>query len=261
MIKSAKRALPNTGFTIECSDRIVDNPKRLPILYLHGWGCSRHDFDGAYDAPGLEARRLVAFDQPGCGGSAYHASEHLGINDLVEATHELVTQAKLGKFILMAHSMGGAVAIRYIQKHPESVAAFINVVGNMNANDCFITRKVATGEETRDSMIARFKDSSNPGFATYAKTLEHTDPTAYVDYAQSAIDHSDSGELLPAFLGLKLPKVFMYCADSKDSIDYLGTLRQHDVPLVEIPTSDHFPGYDNPDFFYNEVAKFADSIG
>jgi pimeloyl-ACP methyl ester carboxylesterase len=235
------------------------------ILFLHGLGCSKEDFRGAAQFQGLRDYTLLAFDFPGCGGSSYPEKMELGMDDLVEITHMLVSQLDMGKCILVGHSMGGLVALLYSEKYNRDVTAFINVEGNLTGKDCFISRKMIRYDfsEFRDAVFPQFAQkmlkSDNIGFKRYGEILQqHSSPRAFYDYCPSLVLYSDEGELIQRFLKLKVPKLFIYGSENY-SLPYIPGLRKGDCNVVEIPKSNHCPNYDNPEEFYQVIANFIKS--
>ena len=118
--------------------------KEKTVLFIHGLGCSKNDFKGAASIAELQNHTLIAIDFPGCGNSSYPQKKAFEIDDLVEITNIIVTKLSLGKFLIMGHSMGGLIALLYTQRYRETVSGFINIEGNLAAEDCFLSRKIIT---------------------------------------------------------------------------------------------------------------------
>ena len=103
------------------------------ILYLHGLGCTKRDFEGALLIDELSEHTLVAFDFPGCGDSTpYYDEIPLGIDDLVAVTHGLVSDLALTDITVIGQSLGGLTALQFVRRHAMQVARFVNVEGNLS---------------------------------------------------------------------------------------------------------------------------------
>lgn len=106
----------------------IDNPKRLVVL-VHGYG----EHIGRYEhvARWLCEHGAVCYgvDHRGHGTSS---GERVLIDDfagIVEDVHRVVTQARTAyralPLVVVGHSMGGLIAARYVQTHPEEVSGLV----------------------------------------------------------------------------------------------------------------------------------------
>src|SRR5205807_7713728 len=87
-----------------------------PVVLVHGFGA---DLNGwMFTQPALaEARRAVALDLPGHGGSV----KEVGAGDadaLAAAVADAITALGLAKAHFVGHSMGGAIAATVARHHP-----------------------------------------------------------------------------------------------------------------------------------------------
>lgn len=243
-------------------DYFIRRGRSGTVIYLHGLGCSKNDFIEAVNSDELQAYTLIAFDFPGCGNSPYPDDISLGIDDLVEITHLVVSALPVDDFVIIGHSMGGLVALLFVERYGEHVKSFINVEGNLAPEDCFFSREVAQHSFTYFTTTAfkeikhRLAQSKNKGFRKYAETLEtRASEKAFFDCCPSLVDYSGHGNLIQRFIALKIPKMFVYGSENR-SLSYLTALKESGCELIEIPRSNHFSGYDNPQAFYLAIAEF-----
>lgn len=235
-----------------------DNPdaQGTPVAYVHGWGCSQRDFEGAAIFPSLENRPRLTFDMPGHGESSNFVGD-ISIANITSILHDVATAAGIGHFAIVGHSVGGLVAVTYATQHQERIAGLVNIVGNMVPEGCFLTGDVADGRATRQSLIERFRGSDNLGFRRYAEGLVRVDNHAYNALAAAAVEACTVGSVLDDFLDLNLPKLFIYGSEAVNTINYLNELRDHsDVAVHEVPGADHFPAIDNPVNYYGVLGSF-----
>ena len=233
------------------------------LLYLHGLGCSKNDFIGAIKREELKDYTLVAFDFPGCGNSPYPENANLGIDDLVEITKIMVFELSLNNLVIIGHSMGGLIGLLYIKRYGKDTKAFINVEGNLAPKDCMFSREVTEPsfrefrEEVFPNLKKKLSRSENRGFKKYAETLEkYSSPKAFFDYSPSLVDYSDHGDLISLFNELKIPKIFIHGSENR----WLPHIKKLGCKVIEIPQSNHFPFYDNPEEFYGAVSEFLEKI-
>ncbi len=101
-------------------------PKTAPaVVLIHGIGDK-----GARDWDGLIPRlagdfRVLAVDLPGFGRSSKSNAAYTPDNYVAFLRHLIDEQIKTRPFMLVGHSMGGALALRYAARYPREVAALV----------------------------------------------------------------------------------------------------------------------------------------
>jgi len=235
------------------------------VLHLQGLGSSKEDFVGAAGVDGLQEYSLTALDFPGCGTSPYPDDTTFGMDDLVEITNMVVAELELGDLVVLGHSMGGLVGLLYAEKYGEHVKGFINVEGNLASEDCFFSREIAKRGPTGFTREALMKlqqglaRSGSRGLREYARALLNASEKALVAYATSLVAYSDNGNLIPRFLGLAIPKMFVHGSENR-GLSYIPALRESACEVVQIPDGGHLPFYDNPEAYYQVISNFMDSV-
>src|SRR5205814_969259 len=93
----------------------------VPILFLHGFGADLNAW--MFNQPVLaEKHATYALDLPGHGGSG----KAVGAGDagvLTAAVTDFMAAAAIARAHLIGHSLGGALALRVAQAHPDRVAS------------------------------------------------------------------------------------------------------------------------------------------
>jgi pimeloyl-ACP methyl ester carboxylesterase len=230
------------------------------VLYIHGLGCSKNDFSDAVTSDYFKDYTLAAFDFPGCGSSPYPESAVFTIDDLVEITEAMAAKLTLQEPFIIGHSMGGLVALLFIEKHANMAKGFVNIEGNLAPTDCFFSREASqcSFSEFEKTVFSNFKrrlsGTKNRGLEQYADSLERSSPKAFFDICPSLVDYSDNGNLLQRFVRLSIPKLFVYGEENRD-LSYLPDLKT-ECEVIEIKKSGHFPFYDNPKGFYTALSDF-----
>jgi pimeloyl-ACP methyl ester carboxylesterase len=105
-----------------------DEVRRPPLLLLHGAGGSSLSFAEVLGQLGPLGRRALAVDLPGHGASpAFRRRPHP--RDLLERYRDVVAELGevlgLGRFQLVGHSMGGAVAQLFALAYPERLSGLV----------------------------------------------------------------------------------------------------------------------------------------
>jgi pimeloyl-ACP methyl ester carboxylesterase len=236
------------------------------ILYLHGGGCARRDFNRALELAEFEKYTILSFDFPGCGETPYPSAAEFGVVDLVAITHLVIEQLALDHIILIGHSTGGLVAHLFTERYPEHIIALISVEGNMSPDSSKFSRKTLTQsiedweQHGFQELIATLRHSGNTGREVFADTLEQfSSPRAFYHLCPQLVDYSDNGNLVNRFVRLPLPKLYIYGSESR-SMRHLDALRARHVPVQEIAHSEHFPFYDNPEEYYAAISAFLDTV-
>jgi len=102
-----------------------------PMLCVHGGGAHAHWYD--YIAPGFTPDYHVrAIDLQGHGDSDWVDPPAYTYDDFALNVDAMVRQLDLRDFVLVGHSMGGAVSLVYAAKYPERVKTLIIVDTTVN---------------------------------------------------------------------------------------------------------------------------------
>ena len=253
--------LEGVGLTVALSRRTGET---APIVFLHGFGSTKEDYvDIAYDAS-FAGRPFVAYDAPGCGETVCGDLSKVSIPFLVQTARAVLREARIERFHLVGHSMGGLTGLLLAHEEPERVLSFVDIEGNLAPEDCFLSRQVVTypsddAERFFADFIERTRRSPFFSSALYAANLRHkVRPGAVRGIFESMVELSDHGDLMSKFLALPFPRMFMY-GEQNSSLSYLPALAAAGVELAEIPNSGHFPMYSNPVAMWRRIAEFQNS--
>ncbi len=94
------------------------------VLYVHGTGCNSEVWMPHMQAI-AEAHATVAIDLPGHGGSPGRGFR--GIADYAYFVVELARTLGWDRFVMVGHSMGGAIALLTALHHPELLDGLVLV--------------------------------------------------------------------------------------------------------------------------------------
>ncbi|MFA6507200.1 MAG: alpha/beta hydrolase [Treponemataceae bacterium] len=236
-------------------DNITQSDK-LPVVFLHGLGSASSIYDPAFAEPFLVGRTLC-FDFPGFGKSDKPRDYSYALTEQAECLRAVLDKAGLERVTLVAHSMGGVIAILFAAAHPERVARLVLAEANLDPANAKISRKIADyGSEERftdafESFIGYYNRPHSPSAYRFYTTL--TQSTAYSLYrsAASLVSHVDEA-FYQKFLSLPMPRWFMRGGDSYHAFSawMLGDLSAHGIPVVVIPHAGHSMMEDQPIAFF-----------
>lgn len=96
----------------------------VPVVFVHGLGADLEVWRAQLDHV-RASRRALAYDQRGHGGSQPASDGVYTIDALAEDLDRVVSAKGLERFVLVGHSMAGAVITAYAERHPEKLAALV----------------------------------------------------------------------------------------------------------------------------------------
>ena len=102
-----------------------EEPGKLPLLCLHGGPGACHDYLESLDAMAATGRRVIYYDQLGCGNSHLDTSKpDMWTVDLYVEEIDAVRKALgLDRVHLLGQSWGGMLAMEYMIRQPKGIAS------------------------------------------------------------------------------------------------------------------------------------------
>lgn len=221
------------------------------ILFIHGLGCSkdsfRHAFEGDY-FPGEYT--LLAPDMLGHGDSSKPNDFSYALEEQSSLIAELCQRLELRNPNIVAHSMGGAVALLLIGMLKQ-VNSFFCLEGNLVPEDCKISKRVSLLREK--DFVNKFFPMAPLKFRCKGLASEAvTSPEAYYRSSKALVHLCEMGHLLEEFNNLPSKKTYIYGEENR-KIKVLSKLGKQDV--VQIRRCGHFMMMDNPKDTYEAIAK------
>jgi pimeloyl-ACP methyl ester carboxylesterase len=92
----------------------------MPVLFLHGF-CETKEIWTQFIKPMGTAYRILTVDLPGFGESRQNPNYH-SVEDMADEVARLIDALHLPQFIVVAHSLGGYVALALAERNPEQMA-------------------------------------------------------------------------------------------------------------------------------------------
>ena len=204
---------------------------------------------------------FFAYDAPGCGEIHLQRPGEVSIPFLVDTALAALAGQGIERFHLVGHSMGGLTSLMLAHRRPDRVASFADIEGNLAPEDCFLSRQIflhphEDPELFLEDFIARNWAAPYYSSPLYAASVRYkVRAEAVRGIFESMVDLSDHGDLMDKFLGLPLPRMFMY-GEQNNTLSYLPHLAANGVELAEIPFSGHFPMYSNAPEMWRRIADF-----
>ena len=123
------------------------NPEAPPLLLLHGGRdhCRNWDWVAADLARDWH---VIAPDLRGHGDSAWSPDGHYGMAAFVYDLAQLIHGLKLAPLTIVAHSLGGNIALRYAGLYPENVTRIVAIEG-LGPSPAQLAKRVTTTADAR----------------------------------------------------------------------------------------------------------------
>lgn len=227
------------------------------VLFLHGFGCAKESFAGAFHQESLADFSLCAFDFPGHGKSSRGSAFAYTLQEYADITNILLNLLSPERVFLVGHSMGGAVALVSTQERRD-VGCLVSVEGNLVGEDCGIVSRSTAAQSAAEfisegcaSFVATLRNSGQPDSQAWAHWYSQAEPLALHESARSLVEWSDNGKLLDLFHAMENTSYVYGTRDSKEYLmPYLGRSSSY-----RIPRAGHFVMLDNPRAFYSTLAS------
>src|SRR3978361_1327529 len=104
------------------------NPAAPPLILLHGGRDHCRNWDWVA-ADLCKDYHVIAPDLRGHGDSAWSASGHYTMANYIYDLAQLIHQQELAPVTIVAHSLGGNIALRYTGTYPETVRKLVAIEG------------------------------------------------------------------------------------------------------------------------------------
>lgn len=144
-----KRFRTSDGAELAYSDSGSGAPA---LVFVHGWQGDRAVWRDIVAALGPEIRTITV-DQRGSGESS-GAPGPYGLERLAGDLHELVASLGVAPMVIVGHSMGGTVALRFAVDYPEATQGMILIAPVPASGGGFSERRVEYLRATAGNPIA-----------------------------------------------------------------------------------------------------------
>lgn len=230
----------------------------IPVVFVHAYGGTLEHW-AAQLAYVRSVRRAIALDLRGHGRSDAPDDREYAVNSLARDVAAVADELALESFVLVGHSLGGAVAIAYAGQHPERVAGLLLVgtPGRMPR---------AEAEKTLAALAADYATVSR---AYWDKLLTGARPEVarQVRNTMESVPREDALQLIratfdfdpvPVLSAFPAP-VFVIVTSPVDAPHDLHVLLPN-LPHERIKDASHWPQLDEPAAFNQLLDAFLKRV-
>ncbi|MFI9757296.1 alpha/beta fold hydrolase [Streptomyces sp. NPDC051963] len=238
--------------------RWTETPGEEPArVYVHGLGSVSAVYHAHIAArPGLAGRRSLFVDLPGHGISDRPAHFGYTLEDHAVALSAALDAAGLTGAELIAHSMGGAVALVLAHRRPDLVSRLVLTEANLDAfpPPAEGGSGIASYEEDEfvDHGHARVLQKIGP---LWAATMRLADPRA-LHRSAVGLERGSEPVMRTILKSLPIDRVYLQ-GELSGELEGREGLEAAGVRVVSVPGAGHNVMFDQPDAFAAAVAGRA----
>ncbi|MFM9630254.1 alpha/beta fold hydrolase [Streptomyces galilaeus] len=243
------------GSRIRWTEAPGEEPARV---YVHGLGAASAVYHAHVAArPELAGRRSLFVDLPGHGISDRPQDFGYTLEEHADAVAAALDAAGVTGAELVAHSMGGSVAIVLAHRRPDLVARLVVTEANLDAFPPSTAGSSGiaswTEEEFVDGGHARVLEKVGP---LWAATMRLADPRGL---HRSAVGLRRGSEpvMREILAGLDTIERVYLQGELSGPLDGAEALEAAGVRILTVPAAGHNVMFDNPDAFARAVAADA----
>ncbi|MFI6437822.1 alpha/beta fold hydrolase [Streptomyces sp. NPDC050759] len=244
-------AFDGKGSCIRWTETPGEEPARV---YVHGLGSISTVYHAHIAArPELAGRRSLFVDLPGHGVSDRPEDFGYTLEDHADALAAALDAADLTGVEIVAHSMGGSVALVLAHRRPELVSRLVITEANLDASPPVTAGSTWIDAYEEDDFVAgahaRVLEKVGP---LWAATMRLADPRALHRSATGL--RRGSAPMMRAILeGLTIDRVYLQ-GELSGELEGRKALEGTGVRVVTVPGAGHNVMLDNPDAFVAAIA-------
>ena len=223
-------------------------------VYVHGLGAASTVYHAHIAArPELTGRRSLFVDLPGHGISDRPADFGYSLEEHADALAAALDEAHVTGAEIVAHSMGGAVAIVLAHRRRELVSRLVLTEANLDPNPAVTAGSSGIAAYDEDDFVAgghaRVLDKVG---SLWAATMRLADPRA-LHRSATGLVRGTRPTMRTMLMELPVERVFLQGARS-GQLAGADELLASGVRVVTVPEAGHNVMFENPEVFASAVA-------
>lgn len=231
------------------------------VILVHGWTCDETTW--TEQVPALAKQyRVVTLDLPGHGKSESPKDGKFSMDLFARAVESVRAEAGADRVVVVGHSMGTPVVVRYARLYPKHTAALVFVDGLMatgqNGGGAAPPNMGASmggeqGRKNRETMVrGMFSASTTPAMQTRILDMMLGAPEATAVGAMNAT-FEPAGQTNEV---MSIPALGIYADHSRIATRESVQAHFPNVEYTQIPGTGHFLMIEKPEEFNNLLLAF-----
>ena len=230
--------------------RTINESQNFSVLFIHGLENIGNWFQEQIDQYSLGEYSWIIPDLIGFGNSTKPENiTDYTMEQQANNLKQLLLEECVNSVLIIAHSMGGAIAIELIEKlilnnelNQETninVKGIVILEGNLDENDTFYSSKIAK----RSFEEYRKKTKKINAFSFWASSID-------------LVKVSKKDYLLPKLMKyLDFPVYFIFGEENKGKYTSEELIEKNGLRLIYIKKAGHFIHKENPELFWNTIKE------
>lgn len=239
--------------------------QNIPIIILHGWNLSASKFLPPIEEFRRRGYNVYCPDLPGFGKSKLPAKSWF-LSDYVDFVKKILVENKLKQVIMIGHSFGGRIGIKFAAQNPKLLKALIlsgtpgiNPVPKFKARFFLILAKLGK----LVFYLLPFSSLKDLFRKFLYKTVNASDYYNTNDYMLETFKNTVNESLVPYLSQINIPTLLLW--GREDNMVPLAIAKKMNrlikkSKLIVINNSRHGVPWTHPKEFTDEVHKFLEKL-
>lgn len=250
--------------------KTVNIEQDYDILFIHGLGGNKNWFLDHFERFDLTQFSWIIPDLLGYGESSKPSEiEAYSMKNQASILLNLLIEENVESLVILAHSMGGPIAISLIeqlltQRTGINVLVLFYMEGNLDINDAFFSSKIAeySLEEYKEyfkTWLGNFNKNANDKLREFFNGLRKIGPIPLWASSIDLVSLSKGNQLLPrlrsAVEANNCSVHFLFGEENKGLFSSEKLVEKSQLPLLYVPEAGHAMHQDNPDAFWKMIKR------
>jgi 3-oxoadipate enol-lactonase len=247
-------------------------PSAVPTVFIHGFPFSKEMWNTQVEVLKKDFY-LVTYDVRGHGGSEA-GDNQFTLEYFVDDLIGLLDHLRLESVVVVGLSMGGYIALRAIERHPERFRGLVlcNTRSEADGNEAKIKR-AQQARSVKVDGIKKFAEGfvkavfyektfhSNPRAVELIRSIiENTPPLTVAGTLIALAGRTDTSASLPA---IRVPTLILVGEHDTLTPPSASLAMKEKIPNAEmyiIPNAAHMSNLENPEVFNDHLVKFLKKL-